>query len=288
MTANAPVVIDDIHDAIERLSPLGRDVVPPAANRVRDAVLLFAATRGWHVVAHEAFVGWLRAQLDPEYVWLVLDPLIDAGSFGVEAHPLRLSRTIEDGRWVMNAVLSERVRAIVSGREVGIIDDVVSSGLTLRHLVGLIDRAGGSVTDVAVCTSTAAGRDSVRALTPDASWVQFVSGDHDAIHLRDGCPLVAFGGRKMARGVTIVTLARPVEAVYPPTAFPGLWAEVGRDRFAASRIGAARKLLVDRLATTLGRPATVDDVPLVGDAVGYPHYRQISVTAETRIAELIG
>lgn len=196
-------------------------------------------------------------------------------ALGVDAHRVRLSRTIEDGRWVMKAGLPDRIRLLVKGREVGIVDDVVSTGLTLRHLVGLIVDAGGITADVAVCSATAAGRDSVLALQHDVSWVQFVPGDHDAIHMRDGCPLVAFGGRKMARGVTIDTLTRPVEAVYPPTAFPGLWGEIGRDRFAASRIGAARKLLVDRLAMSLGRPATVDDVPLVGDAVGYPHYRPI-------------
>lgn len=289
MTASVrPVIVDDIHEAIARLTPLGAAVVRPAAGSIRNAVMLFAATHDWRVVEHRSFAAWLTAQVDPDYVWLVLDPLLDCATLGVEAHPLRLSRTVENNQWVIKAGLPEEIREVIRGRDVGVIDDVVSSGLTLRHLTRIVSEAGGTIADVAVCTSTAAGRASVLDGHPELSWTQFVPGDHDAIHLRDGCPLVAFGGRKVAKGMPVQATLRRVEPAYSPTAFPGLWSEIGRDRFVSERIVAARKLVAERLSSSLGRPATIDDVPLVGDAVGYPHYRSIPVTAETRITELIG
>ena len=53
------------------------------------AFLLFGATQGWNVVRHRAFTDWLKGQVDRDYVWLVLDPLVDASSLGVDGRVAR-------------------------------------------------------------------------------------------------------------------------------------------------------------------------------------------------------
>src|SRR4051812_512123 len=104
------VVIDDLDEAVSLLFPLGRDVVRPAAAAIREAVLLFAARHGWDVVSHKAFARWLQPQVDPDYVWLVLDPLIDCTKLGAMALRLRVSRRLQGSQWVISDALPPEVR----------------------------------------------------------------------------------------------------------------------------------------------------------------------------------
>jgi hypothetical protein len=284
------VLIDDLDAALAVMSRFGVDIVAAASRAVRDSLLLFASLHDMRVVRHDNFTGWVQDQIDPDYLWLSLDPFgLPQLKSGCEVRQLRLTRRAAAGQLVLEAALPAHIERIIAGRSVGLVDDAVASGGTIRHAAALVADAGGKVEDVVVCASTAKGRDAIRRTIPQLAWAEFVRGDHVALHMRDACAFLPFGGRKFEKGVTLHTTHGEVEVAYHPMAFPGSpWDEVAKSRHTTDAILHAARDIEYALSRALERPATAADVGLLGSHVAIPCYRRHDVQPLTLLKHLIG
>ena len=75
LPTGGPIVLDDVEAGLSQLTDFGIHVVEPIATAMRNAILIRVAAQGWQVVHHAAFVHWATAQVDPDLIWVVLDPL---------------------------------------------------------------------------------------------------------------------------------------------------------------------------------------------------------------------
>jgi hypothetical protein len=280
------LIIDDIEPALRQQSALGQSVVGPIARAFREAVLLCAAARGWEVVHHSAFRAWACCSRPTSKTWLVLDPLIPPHEVGPTAYTVRLTRALGPKGWALDATELANSPVVLRGGEFAILDDVAATGTTLSVLDSVISEGGGRVTEFVLCASSKAAKDGVTARLPSAQWSAFRTGDWKTVHLRDGCPGLAFAGRRI-EGLSPVVTERGLIPVRVPPLNGGPWEHLRRNRSIAHAIGTARRSLWESFSNSLGRPATVSDVPLLGDNVAIPLFSTLPPTAESLLQSVL-
>jgi hypothetical protein len=278
------ILIDDTQSALAHLTPFGREIVTPIAGQVQRTMVLAAGLRGWRIIEHGRFVEWAEDQVDQDYLWLVLDPLLHPERLGVEAIPLHLSRKLSNGILTINSSLADDLARRVRGREVGLIDDAAWSGQTLLYASELVAAAGGIVSDVVVA---AAGAEARARLHASVSWVQYYRGSCTVMHLRDACPLFPYSGRRLA-GADVQSGGTRLEgAVSMLASRNGPWADIARDNFAARELRAAWARGFAKMSSILDRQPLVSDLPRLGSAVRVPLHRSTEYSPETPLSMLI-
>jgi hypothetical protein len=282
-----PIVIDDVRSALNATTPFGQEVLRRSSAMVRDAVLLYAARTSWVCVSHTAFCEWAIQQMDPDYLWLVVDPLLPMTNLPAEAIRVRATRRPGAKDWVIDDEIQESIKARLGGREIGILDDAAASGDTLRFFANTVARANGQLTDVLVCASTSAARAVLRELVPGCSWAQLCAAPATPIHIRDACPLLPYSGRRLAdRKVSVAGADLSMAA--PPMYFRGsLWHQLSRDRAAWTMIREAWRVAAHDVSQSLNRPATVSDIPLIGLDVAIPLFARQNADQDSSLESLL-
>jgi hypothetical protein len=266
------VVIDDVAAAIAWLSTLGRAVVSPPAQIVREIAVRELAAAGCIIVPHGDFVEWVSRQLDQSVKWFVLDPLIQAELLPCDARRWHLTRVMRDGGH--SHAHQGRPDSEFAGCECGIVDDAAHTGGTLLTALAHLTERGAVLDDVLVCSASESARLAVRRAFPDIAWAQLIRGDHDVLHLRDICPFLPFSGRRVVDKPHVAVASGTVEVRVPADGFAdALWRGlIGRSKLRDGIIR-ARSEVPKRFATQLGRQPLVDDLPLLGAQVPLPLYR---------------
>ena len=282
-----PTIIDDISSAVAGLTELGKAVVGPAARDIRESILLFAAQRGWALLSHESFQQWAAPRSRPGLVWLILDPLYQRRDLG-DAVAVRLRRVGGRDGWELSGWLTDEAQTLIRGRRTGILDDVAFRGNTLRHVSALVRNAGGTPSVVAVAAATAFSRDAVSAEVGDAEWMEFAPGDRSAIHLRDACPCLPFSGRPLTIRPPIPIRDGDLAVAVPQIVLGGgPWGEVRGSPGMIQKLQRANRRMVDRFDMALGRPALVEDIPLLGEGISVPLLTRATAEASTPLAEIV-
>lgn len=265
------LIIDDVEASLSMMTELGLQIVGESAEAIRKAVLAFAARRSWVLVPHRAYVQWASETVKhDEYAWLILDPVFPLAALGARARRIRLTRifhgndSILSGEYLITGRYEATDLTPVSGN-VGVLDDVAASGQTLRRTARLVAQAGGVVAHVVLAASARAARAALPAQFRGARWSAFVRGDWKTLHLRDGCPYMAYSGRPTEQAPMLGVDGVPVEARIMSSDTKGsLWQVVTMDSAVRAAVEAARREIPRRLEQVLGRPARVRDLPLLG------------------------
>jgi hypothetical protein len=282
-----PFVIDDTAAAVGMLTEAGRHILEPAVSHVRNSILLFAATRRWPIITHSDYVEWVAGQLDPDYVWLVLDPLMPLPKAPVQAYPLRMSRKLEGRSWVFDVALPADVQCAVSQSEVGVLDDAVSSGATVLELNRLLQAVGAGVVDVISAIASGEGIKRLRATLPEVSIARFATEFGEGIHLRDACPFLPFSGRRVLGRTVDLSNGTALDCAYPAAQFRGaVWPILRQDPAVRHAMWSSYSTVLDRARAALGRPATVADIPLLGADISLPLVNR-PIQASDRLATLV-
>jgi hypothetical protein len=258
------VIIDDVDEALEATSEVGRAIVENGARLVQEAVKALASKRGWIVVPYGAYRRWLTDLSERrEALWASMDPLLDAPAFTA----IRCSR-----RHAMDARAQYTCADLPETlweRPFSLADDAASSGNTIRHVIGLAAKRQSRVEHVAVCAASASARQNVLSLRSGCTWMEYVPGDNRVIHLRDGCPYLPFAGR------TVATVASPAAERYgtdlrvlPATITANLWQAVWLDAPVRAATTAAVEGVIAGLLNHLDREPLISDVPELGSNVG--------------------
>lgn len=294
MSDSRCLIVDDVACALTTMSVLGRCVASDASQAIREAVRKYAARRGWVVVQHDSFVDWAAGAIREDPLsWVILDPLFPRAKLPNNACHFRLSRRYHHNVTILRSseVFDDASTAFeLTGerQRLGILDDAVGSGRTLRHMIGLADRKGMHVAAIAACASSRAGRESIQAAHPGLRWsAQFV-GDWSTIHLRDGCPYLPYSGVPTGNSVTDAAGMNPVQLRMPSSAVLGHpWQVLCMDSGVAAALSHARSDIPRRLSDELGRPAQICDLPLLGEHVPAPVPVDNSVTHDTALSDLV-
>jgi len=254
------LVIDDVDAALAAMTPLGRAVSAAAAESVRTVILDFAERRGWRTVRYETFMNWAQRIVVARTTlqWLVLDPLfvIHNGSRHVER--FRIGRIAGTNSFACGADQVPSRTATTA-----ILDDAAASGSTLRFVASRVRATGGRVAQVVLCASTREAKRNA-GLAPHAGWTDFLPGDWQILHLRDGCAHLPFAGRR----APMQDEALGVDVRLPALSAGGsIWQSLGLIPSIRAAIVNARRFVLDRIEAELGRPAIVDDLRLLGDRV---------------------
>ena len=284
MTRDTPLIIDDVASACGHLTPLGASIIRPACETVRSAVREFAGSRGWTVVAHEAFSRWLQPMIGAEACALSLDPLLPGAVVGIR--PVRVSRVLRDAEWSIEFA-DDRAVTELPHDPVCLIDDAVASGSTLKRACAMVHENGGSVSRVLVLASTSFGRSAILDSFPGVEWLQHASNGRFTIHLRDACPYAPFSGRPHANHPPVATACGDIPVRIPSiTIKQSLWGQVFSDYRVLAAAVRARSEVSARLSGELGREATVADLPLLGADVALPAYPRHRLSADTSLASI--
>jgi hypothetical protein len=262
------LVLDDADAALSSLTPLGRDVIGPAAAALRAAVIAFVTRRGWQVVAHGSFASWASdlVPTDPR-PWLCLDPLLMAARGDGAPMQLRFSRRLDPSQgFVVSGEVPDEAHGL-SGS--GLIDDAASSGTTLSRVIDALAHVGTGVGTVALCASSRTARERLCARY-HLRWKSYLPGDWRVIHLRDGFPLLPHAGRPTGLE-PIGTSTRAVAQRSSVLTQPGsLWQVLAMDRVVSAAIAEAGDVALRSFGAALGRAPVVGDLPLLGDEVSAP------------------
>jgi hypothetical protein len=287
MPARDPVVIDDIAPALRRLSELGRAVLGPLANAIRNSVLLYAAVKGWRIIHHDTFAAWANSVADDDAIWIVLDPLVGPEQLAARTVHPRFTRALGPQGWAIDETLPTEVATMMARSNVAILDDAAATGTTLRHTIGLVTNAGGSVNRIAVGVSSSAARAAIPANATSIEWSVFIDGDVRVIHLRDGCPCLPFAGRRIQGLPTSIQTDHGSIPVRVPPARGGLWELVSTDPSVRNTILTARRELPRVFSAAIGRTATVNDIPMLGRDVAIPLYTKPVATDTTPLDQIL-
>lgn len=266
------LIIDDVEAALATMTDLGRRIVGGSAEGIRDAVLRFAGRRGWYVLSHQSYVDWATEIIvKAGNPWLVLDPIFPLGRIRDFAQCVRLTRKYDNNETVVSreyviAGRSGTLDASTISDSTGVVDDVAASGLTLLRVARHVSQAGGTVRHVVVAASARGARDVLRRAAASARWSEFLPGDWvRSIHLRDGCPHLAFSGRPTGQTPVLAGNGEPVEVrVLSSDVAGNLWQVFGLDPAVADAVKSARRDIVRSFDAALGRPSCVRDVSLLG------------------------
>ena len=156
MLHGGTLIIDDAHAALGRMTGLGRDVAAPAVEEIRATVLRFAERRHWIVLPYQSYAEWARLKLASNgRHWVVLDPLFERDGLEERASFIRVTRHADPTRPVL--IRQTPLEGTSNAREVGVLDDAVSSGRTLRTLMRALAGVGRAVSHVIVCASSRHG-----------------------------------------------------------------------------------------------------------------------------------
>lgn len=265
MSSTNPLIIDDVAAALTVMTDVGRAIAAAPSAIIREAVLSYAAKRGWPVIPYGAYAGWAeKMMIAIAGKWVILDPLFPIASYPRDARRFRLSRFDRAGRFnASGSELEEFERSTVA-----ILDDAAASGSTLRYLTRLLAERRCRVNAFAVCASTRMARDAIRAGNAGVRWLEYATGDWSVTHLRDGCPYLPYTGRAVgSTGIwdphsDSVEVRRPAHTVVG-SPWHSLYV-VGGIRMA---IEAAQTNVVAALSAHSGREATVADLSLLGPAI---------------------
>ncbi len=289
------LIIDDVLPALSAMTELGRAVLTAPLERLRQRVLEYAVARNWSVVKHAAFAEWVRELTgNAGLEWLSLDPLLQNYHNPRQLRPLRLSREFDGGASILRGPTVtglgniELVARELTGA-VGVVDDVMASGRTLRTTVRLLNAAGVPVTDVMVCASSRGAREAFRQSHRALRWKEFLVGDWSVLHLRDGCPLLPYTGRPTVDRVVLDASGMGWELRVPVTHLLGHpWQVLCMN--SEVREAATQTLLegIAEFCQRLGRMATVADLRLLSDHVPVPRTSSAPVSGETTLASLFG
>jgi len=288
MSPDRPAIIDDVRSASAHLTELGREVVTAAAESVRSAVLEAAVGRGWAVIDHAEFAAWVDDIADSRCHWLVLDPLIDVNDLAPYAESFRLSRVLHGTEWRVELPSERAFPVTLIGKPVGFVDDAAASGNTLCRAISLAIEAGAVPTQVAVACATSHGRATITKAARALALHEFASDGHIAVHLRDACPFLPFGGRPSAAHPAVDTPNGSVRIRLPSlTRHRGLWASLFADYRVLAASVSARADVAGRLSRHCDREASVGDLPLLGPDVALPAYPRHSVTPATLLRDVV-
>jgi len=262
------LLLDDVDDALAKMTEVGRAVAAPAALAVREKVMDYATRSKWTVIPHREFVDWTRQLASAtDAPWLVLDAVFPTVAFGPLMTPLRVTRSADLREYEISPFEARYTNGSIANA-VGVIDDAVATGGTLRAVSRSIESCGGRPFLFALCASTREGRDRLLASYRGIIWKALVKGDWRISHLRDGCPHLPFSGRRTSKPLVRGSDGQPVEAREPVfVAVNNLWRVLYMDAGVKGAIVHARSEVAARLSEFLGRPALVEDLVLLGTAV---------------------
>lgn len=268
MSNQPSVIIDDIEPTLARLTPLGQTIMSPLTNVVRDAMLEFAAARGWQVIPHMTFSEWALRRMQDDRSWLVLDPLFSAAELGARGQIARFTRSWTRDTWGIDPGYSELGESEGITESVGILDDSAATGMTLHLATRIANDSGARVHRFLTCTGTAFARSAMNRIAPGAEWLQFVEGESISVHMRDACPCLPFAGRGNRDQPIINTAAGRIYTRLTHLRDPsGLWSQLCKDANVFEALRLAQRSLPKRLSAHLGRKATVTDLRLLGTDV---------------------
>lgn len=265
-------IIDDISDAVESLSPLGQELVGPAATRIRDEIIALAQVRGWSIVTHRSFVDWANRRPPFKGEWILLDPLVLPGSvFGVARH-LTVERCVDvDSPDPQFVVRNRSLRTIRRGTAVMLLDDAVHSGSTVRVVSRAMADRGVRLLGLVVGVGRAGALlDLHQGGLPVACYRQ-VESTCEIMHLRDSlCWLPRSGRRVEARFVCLDGRPRLSVRISPLLFRADKWrAPLADDRLRNAILHSIRSVVVD-FTRYLGTTALVAHLPMLGAHVSAP------------------
>ena len=256
-------------------------------NRVRDAVLDFAARRNWSVVPHAVYVSWAdRMITSDDQRWVVLDPLFPRDRSDGRVIPFRITRGTR-GISVDSSAAVDESNSPLAG-SITILDDAAATGTTLRHMIERVSNAGGRVTRIALCVSSRGARDLLRRAARDAKWVEFTPlDDWRTMHLRDGCAYLPYSGRSVNEAPFLSANGGHVELRTLTTNLTAsLWHVLLLDGGIREAVLALRAHVPASLGAIVQRSATIDDLSLLGPRVTAPVTTGQNITKWTTLDAL--
>lgn len=291
MPSDGNLIIDDVEQAMSRMSALGREISAQAVEAVRAAVLSFAQRRGWLVLPYALYADWATKILaEDQRSWVLLDPLLPVGIANARVTSIRVTRGYDPRPDFLAGHITPNnaVELVPTSGDVGIIDDAAASGRTLRHVAGLIQQAGGRLTRVAVCASSREARTTMSRTTSMMKWSEYYPGDWTIIHLRDGCPHLPFSGRPSGESRVGGTVGAGVEVRFPPTVAAGsLWQVLALDSSIRDAMRFARWTVATQLGESVGHPARVGDLATLGRDVPALIDTSMRVAADSELLSLM-
>jgi hypothetical protein len=294
MPSSGCLVIDDVQASLSGLTELGREVAGASAEAIRNAVLDYAKRRNWFILRHQAYVEWATEIIRRrEHTWLVLDPLFPVRGLGDRVRSVRLTRQFDDNQAVVvrKYVLAGRAAPTdlsdISG-DVGVIDDATASGNTLRYTSRLVAQTGGRVVHILLAASSRCARESFGTAVRDVRWVEFVSGDWQIAHLRDGCPHLPHSGRPTAQPPILGVGGVTVDVRVPSSSVVGnLWQVLYLDTTIRDAVTTARSEIARQFSAVLGRAACVRDLSMLGQFVPALVKQGETVTGDVTLESLL-
>lgn len=281
------LVIDDVDDSLSRLSTIGQEILRDPVEVIREAVYHYADRYSLRIVRHKSFVRFAEEYSNCHLEhWLVLDPLFVPMGNPERFTRIRTSRqhdfSIPKVRFDRN--LTEMVR---EGR-VGILDDAASSGRTLRSVITSARSIGLRVSTVLLCASSRSAYHHISTSVSISQWREFVPGDWEVMHLRDGFPFLPFAGRPTGHVSIEVGIGEHIDVRVSSAHSPGNpWQVIQRDRAVGLAIRQARGEVGKALSRSLGRPATVADLQLLGsDANVFVDQNMAAVTKDVVLDDI--
>jgi hypothetical protein len=261
------LIIDDIDESLGMLSALGQEILRTPVQSIRDAVYRFADRYNWRVVRHRSFAAWAEEHANKHLAhWLVLDPLFVSAESSDRYSRIRTSRRHDLS--IPPIHIDPELKHLVADGAVGIIDDAASSGRTLRAVTMAARSIGLRVSTVLLCAASRAAYHQVCASGLVSRWNEFVPGDWEVMHLRDGFPFLPFAGRPTAHAAIEVGSAFRLQVRTSSVHASGSpWQVLQHLGAVASAVKEARREVEAALTRHLGRPAIVADLPLLGAAV---------------------
>jgi hypothetical protein len=184
---------------------------------------------------------------------------------------LRLTRQFDNSETIVVRKYSAHATSIDLSdlsAVVGLLDDVAASGSTLIRVAGLAGGAGCSVARVMLCAGSHEARNRFQATARSSKWSQLVNGDWQVVHLRDGCPHLAYSARPTDQDPITGVNGATVEVRVPSYSVLGNhWQVLCMDRCVRDAVTDVRSAVVRELSNVLGRAACILDLSLLGPFV---------------------
>lgn len=265
---NCALLMDDLDEAAAHFSPLGRMLFRELLPDLRRSLHRHIGDYGWQMLRYAPFVAW-SAALVKDSVTLVADKLYPisqlAGSVVcVDAHRWWVPQTLE-----RRVQIQAKAPGLWHAGPTVVIDDAAWSGDTLRNLCRYVQAEGGVVTDIFVAAASPGAAEKLRTTGTRISAFARVPADFDILHARDFFPWLPFSGRRVQS--KSAEFAAGVDLRLAPLFYnAGAWLQLSpQSPCWRDAIDLAFDFLW-RFETHLGRPALVQDLPLLGSAIALP------------------
>lgn len=291
MPSDGNLIIDDVEQAMSRMSALGREISAQAVAPVRMAVLSFAQRRGWLVLPYAPYATWATKILaENQRSWVLLDPLLPVDTANGRVTSIRVTRGYNPRPDFLAGHITpaNAIDLLPTTGDVGIVDDAAASGRTLRHVAGLIEQAGGRLSRVVVCASSREAHTTMSRTTMPVEWSEYYPGDWTIIHLRDGCAHLPFSGRPAGEPRISGRAGAGVEVRFPPTVAAGSpWQVLALDSSIKEAMRFARWTVATQLGESVGHSARVGDLATLGPDVPALIDTSMSVGADSELLSLM-